>query len=53
VRGRVLDNVKDGANLLTDEHKSYLSLRDTYNVHRVNHSAGEYVRDYFCHINGI
>ncbi len=53
VRGSVLDNVKDGANLMTDEHASYQRLKGTYNVHSVNHSAGEYVRDYFCHTNGI
>jgi transposase len=53
VRGRVLDNVRDGANVMTDEHASYRSLQGTYSVHSVNHSAGEYVRDYFCHINGI
>lgn len=53
VRGRVFDNVKDGANLMTDEHGAYRGLQGPYQVHSVNHSAGEYVRDYFCHINGI
>jgi transposase-like protein len=53
VRGRVFDNVKDGATLLTDEHVSYKRLQGPYNVHSVNHSAGEYVRDFFCHTNGI
>lgn len=53
VRGRVLDNVRDGANLMTDEHASYRNLRKNYNVHSVNHSKGEYVRNFFCHINGI
>lgn len=52
VRGRVFDNVKDGSNLMTDEHASYSGLHGPYNVESVNHSAGEYVRD-FCHINGI
>ena len=52
-RGRVLDNVVDGSNLMTDEHASYRSLQGAYSVHSVNHSAGEFVRDYFCHINGI
>jgi ISXO2-like transposase domain len=41
VRGRVLDNVKDGANLMTDEHASYQRLKGTYNVQSVNHSAGD------------
>ena len=53
VRGRVFDNVKDGSNLMTDEHASYAKLQGPYHVHSVNHSAGQYVRDYFCHTNGI
>jgi transposase-like protein len=53
VRGQVFDNVKDGANLMTDDALVYQTLKGPYNVHSVNHSAGEYVRDYFCHINGI
>ena len=53
MRGRVFDDVKDGANLMTDEHASYQRLQGPYKVHSVNHSAGEYVRDFFCHTNGI
>jgi transposase-like protein len=53
VRGRVFDNVKDGANLMTDEAAAYAVLHGPYKVHSVNHSAGEYVRDFFCHTNGI
>ena len=53
VRGRVFDNVKDGTNLMTDEAPVYARLHGPYNVHSVNHSAGEYVRNYFCHINGM
>lgn len=52
VRGRVFDNVSDGSTLMTDEHPSYRDLQGPYDVHSINHSAGEYVRD-FCHINGI
>ena len=53
VRGRVFDNIKDGSNLMTDEAVSYAGLRGPYQVHSVNHSAGEYVRDFFCHTNSI
>ncbi len=53
VRGRVFDNVKDGANLMTDEAVVFTQLQGPYKVHSVNHSAGEYVRHYYCHINGM
>lgn len=49
----MFDNVKDGSNLMTDEHPSYARLQGPYHVHSVNHSVGEYVRHYFCHTNGI
>ena len=53
MRGRVLDNVADGANLMTDEHASYRSLQASYSVHSVNHRVGEYRARLLCHINGI
>lgn len=46
-------NVSHAATVITDEHRSYLGLGDEYDHHSVNHGAGEYVRDFFCHINGI
>lgn len=49
----IRDNVKPGAALMTDEHGSFVGLGNTYNHHRVNHSAGEYVRNYCLHTNGI
>jgi len=49
----IRDNVKVGANLMTDEHGSFVGLSDQYNHHRVNHSKGEYVRHYILHTNGI
>lgn len=49
----IRDNVAPGAALMTDEHGSFVGLRDAYNHHRVNHSAGEYVRHYVLHTNGI
>jgi transposase-like protein len=53
VRGRVFDNVKDGATLMMDEHSSYRDLDGPYTVHSVNHSAGEFSRYFYIHTNGI
>lgn len=53
VQGVIAANVKEGANVMTDEHVSFVGLQGRYNHHSVNHSAGEYVRDYFNHTNGI
>lgn len=49
----IRDNVEPGAALMTDEHGSFVGLGNTYNHHRVNHSAGEYVRNFCLHTNGI
>jgi transposase-like protein len=49
----VRDQVKPGATVMTDEHGAFLGLSDAYTHHRVNHSAGEYVRHYCLHTNGI
>lgn len=49
----IRDNVVKGAALMTDEHGSFVGLQGDYNHHRVNHSAGEYVRHYVLHTNGI
>ena len=38
---------------MTDEHTSFVGLQGRYNHHTVNHSAGEYVKDYYAHTNGI
>ena len=48
----IRDNVAPGAALMTDEHGSYIGLSNAYKHHRVNHSAGEYVRHYVLHTNG-
>lgn len=53
VQAAIRDNVKPGAAVMTDEHGSFLGLNDAYHHHRVNHSAGEYVRHYVLHTNGI
>ena len=49
----IRDNVKAGTSLMTDEHGSFVGLAEDYYHHRVNHSAGEYVRHYILHTNGI
>ena len=44
VRGRVVDNVKPGTPLMTDEHARYKGLSmPAYPIWSVNHSKGEYV----------
>jgi hypothetical protein len=50
----IIANVEIGSNLLTDEHGGYHGLDGLfYNHHTVNHSAGEYVKHYFIHTNGL
>jgi len=49
----VRQNMQAGANVMTDEHPAYGQLDKAYSRHAVNHSRNEYVRHYFCHINGI
>jgi transposase-like protein len=49
----IRDNVAKGASVMTDEHGAFVGLQGDYSHHRVNHSAGEYVRHYVLHTNGI
>lgn len=53
VQGLIDAHVAPGSTIMTDEHASYVGLARRYYHHRVNHSAGEYVRDYCIHTNGI
>ncbi|WP_199792295.1 IS1595 family transposase [Allosphingosinicella vermicomposti] len=53
VQDRIRDNVEPGSAIMTDEHGAFLGLQGDYNHHRVNHSAGEYVRHFCLHTNGI
>lgn len=53
VQGIICENVEPGSTIMTDEHPSFTGLSGRYYHHRVNHSAGEYVRDYCIHTNGI
>ncbi len=53
VQAVIREHVETGANMLTDEHGSFVGLARDYTHLRVNHSAGEYVRHYCVHSNGI
>jgi len=53
VREQVDEHVKPGSSLMTHGHPSYVDLKPDYYHFQVNHSAGEYVRLFFCHTNGI
>ncbi|MBY6201018.1 IS1595 family transposase [Maritalea mobilis] len=49
----VRDHCKSGATIVTDTHGGYIGLSAAGYKHiRVNHSAGEYIRD-MAHTNGI
>lgn len=54
LQGYVSTNVATGASVITDESAAYRGLgAKGYIHHTVNHSAGEYVRHYCIHTNGI
>jgi transposase-like protein len=53
VQGAIRESVAPGTSIMTDEHRGYRGLDGVFNHHTVNHSAGEYVRDYFIHTNGL
>jgi transposase-like protein len=54
LKGFIKANVPQGASVVTDEFASYRGLSsDGYTHMTVNHSAGEYVRHYCIHTNGI
>lgn len=54
LRSYIKANVPVGASVVTDEFSSYRGLtQDGYTHMTVNHSAGEYVRDFCIHTNGI
>lgn len=46
LRGVVTQHVAAGATIHTDELNAYKNLKDTYQHESVNHSAGEYVRNF-------
>lgn len=46
-------HVTAGSTLMTDEHVSFDGLNRNFINHRVNHSAGKYVRNFRLHTKGI
>ena len=53
VQSLIGQHVEPGSVMLTDEHPSFVGLAGRYNHRTVNHSAGEYVREFYIHTNGI
>lgn len=54
VKGIICEHVEPGSAVMTDEHPSFVGLSASgYYHHTVNHSAGEYVRNFCIHTNGI
>ncbi len=53
VQHAIRDNVAPGTALMTDDHPDFTGLSVDFHHHAVNHSAGEYVRHYVLHTNGI
>lgn len=53
VQSIIRENVERGSVMLTDEHGSFVGLARDYIHETVNHSAGEYVRKFYVHTNGI
>lgn len=53
VQSEIAKHVAPGANIMTDDHGGYTGLEGRYHHHTVNHSAGEYVKHYFIHTNGL
>ena len=52
--GFIQDNAPAGATVVTDEAAGYRGLTSKgFTHHTVNHGAGEYVRHYCIHTNGI
>lgn len=52
-RREIVANVEPKANLMTDEWPGYRGLDGRYHHHTVNHGAGEYVKNFYAHVNGI
>ncbi|MGD9979745.1 MAG: IS1595 family transposase [Hyphomonadaceae bacterium] len=48
----VIENVKPGARIMTDEDKAFRTLRDDFEMQSVNHARGTYVRG-DCHVNSL
>jgi transposase-like protein len=49
----VIFQVDPGSHVMTDEWPGYNQLNKDFNHHTVNHKSGEYVKNFFKHVNGI
>lgn len=50
---KIIENIKEGNNIMTDEHKAYYWLYDLFKHNVVNHSKGEYKKGKNIHTNSI
>lgn len=50
---KIVDNIKTGSRIITDEHKAYYWLSNRFYHEVVNHSKAEYKRDKDTHTNSI
>ena len=46
-------NVAPGTIVMTDEHRGYKGIEGLYRHRAVNHSAGQYVKWFYIHTNGL
>lgn len=47
------EQVVPGADIMSDEFAGYRGLEGRFSHYTVRHGIGEYVRDYFIHVNGL
>ena len=50
---KIIDNIKEGSRIITDEHKAYYWLYSRFNHEVVNHSKGKYKKGKDTHTNSI
>lgn len=53
VQAEINEHAAPGPNIMTDEHHGYRGLQGRFNHYTINHLAGEYVKHYFIHTNGL
>ncbi len=53
LKGEIVKNIAHDTIIMTDEHSGYRNMPSEFRHRSVNHSAGEYVKWFYIHINGI